>query len=252
MKFIEEVKAFYGLYKKNISLIRKDSTELLFSYILKNPVNEVRPTNVSSVNIGSFYVILYNYNGNKLWCPILTIPPVVNTNEKGVLEKQLKINNDKKILYAVNFDYLPIDYKIKLIESIINNNIDRYEKNAKSISNDESVDGQHNFDVRWIYNFLKSKDKTYSITAYDITKIERVHHISSTILHRFIFLDTYYINNRLMYDTLLNINNEKLRLEFSNKIKVYEKIVKLYESDVELFYKSLRNFEKNLKLIDNL
>ena len=74
-----------------------------------------------------------------------------------------------------------------------------------------------------LYNFLKKNgDKNYAITAYDISKIEKIHEISSTILHRFIFLDTYYINNRLMYDTLDSIGNEKLRLDFSNKIQTYE------------------------------
>jgi hypothetical protein len=76
--------------------------------------------------------------------------------------------------------------------------------------------------------------------------------ISSTILHRFVFVDTFYINKRLMYDTLNNIQNEKLRNEFSNKIKTYEEILKIYETDVELFYKSLRSFEKNLKLTEKL
>jgi hypothetical protein len=55
-----------------------------------------------------------------------------------------------------------------------------------------------------------------------------------------------------MYDTLNNIQNEKLRVEFSNNIKIFEGILKMYETDVENFYKSLRSFEKNLKLLEGL
>lgn len=253
MTFTEEVRALFGQYNQNIKKIRDDSTLELFTYILKNPNNQVRGTNIGEVQIGKFYIIRYNFNGNKLWCPILTIPPVPNKNELGILERQLKIINNKSILYAVNFDYLPIRYKAALIDAIINNNLDRYEKNSDKIFNGDNVKYEFNFKVEWIYTFLKKNgNKNYAITAYDISKIDKVFEISSTILQRFIFLDTYYINNKLMYETLNNINNESLKSDFSKKIKMYEEILKMYEKDVEAFYISLRSFEKNLKLIDEL
>lgn len=251
MKFTEEVTALFGLYNNNIKKIRDDSTLMLFNYILKNPNNQVRATNISQIQIGKFYIIRYNFNGNKLWCPILTIPPLPNKNENGILERQLKIINNKNILYAVNFDYLPTQYKSILIEYIIKSNLGNYEKNDNINSSGGNVKYELNFNVRWIYSFLKKNgNKNYAITAYDILKIDKVFEISSTILHRFVFLDTYYINNRLMYDTLENIQNSNLKSEFSNKIKMYEEILKLYETDVEVFFKSLRNFEKNLKLFN--
>lgn len=253
VKFTEEVRALFGQYKENMRVIRNDSTLSIFTNILKNPSSQVKEVPLKSVKIGKFYVIQYNYNGNKLWCPILTIPPVPNKNESGVLERQIKIKNIKKILYAVNFDYLPLRYKAGLIDAIIQNNIDRYEKNQDKIASGSDVTQEFNFKITWIYDFLKRNgNKNYAITAYDIMKIEKIFEISSTLLQRFIFLDTYYINNRLMYETLEKVGNEKLRIEFSNKIKMYEEILKIYESDVEQFYKSLRSFEKNLKLIDEL
>lgn len=253
MKFTEEVRALFGQYKKNIRVIRDDSTLSIFTNILKNPSKQVRGVPLKNIQIGKFYIIQYNYNGNKLWCPILTIPPLPNKNEKGVLERQLKILNIKKILYAINFDYLPLRYKAYLIDTIIKSNIDRYEKNEDKIAQGDNVSLEFNFKIPWIYEFLKKNgNKNYAITAYDIMKIEKVFEISSTILQRFIFVDTYYINKRLMYDTLNNINNEKMRIEFSSKIKMYEEILKMYETDVEQFYKSLRGFERNLKLVDEL
>jgi len=253
MNFTEEVRALFGQYNNNIKKIRDDSTLMLFTYILKTPNVQVRATNLKNVQIGKFYIIRYNYNGNKLWCPILTIPPVPNKNENGVLERQLKIVNNKNVIYAINFDYLPIRYKTALIENIVDNNLDRYEKNMDKIADGQNVKSEFNFNVKWIYNFLKTNgQKNYAITAYDISKIDKIFEISSTILSRFVFLDTYYINNRLMYETLNSLDNQILIEDFTNKIKMYEEILKLYESDVEQFYKSLRNFEKNLKLIEGL
>ena len=253
MTFSEEVSALYGQYNNNIKLIRDDSTSELFGYMLRNPNNQVRETSIKKIQIGRFYVIKYAYNDNKLWCPILTIPPLINSNEQGILDKQLKIFNNKKIIYAVNFDYLPIRYKTILINAVVSSNIDRYEKNSDKITDGGDTKEEYNFRVDWIYNFLKvNGKKNYAITAYDILKIDRIFEISSTILARFVFLDTYYINNRLMYETLNNIQNQQLREEFSNKIKMFEEILKIYEKDVEKFYTSLRNFEKNLKLIEEI
>jgi len=253
MTFQEEIRALIFEYNDNIKKLKDESTFELFSYILKNPSNQVRATNIKNIQIGKFYVIKYDFNGNKLWCPILTIPPILTKNEEGILDKSIKIVNSKNILYALNFDYLPLEYKILLIDVIIKSNINRYETNQNKISVGESVKEELNFKVNWMYDFLKRNGKkNYAITAYDISKIINVFEISSTILQRFIFLDTYYINNKLMYETLNNVANEKLRLEFSNKIKIFEEIIQMYEKDVENFYKTLRNFEKNLKLIEEL
>jgi len=116
MNFTEEVRALYGQYNQNIKVIRNESTVELFTYILRDPNNQVRGTTINNMQIGKFYIINYNYNGNKLWCPILTIPPVPNKNENGILERQLKLVNNKNVLFAVNFDYLPIMYKVDLID----------------------------------------------------------------------------------------------------------------------------------------
>lgn len=254
MTFEEEIRALYGQYDRNLNKLMEDSTLELFTFILKKPYsNQVRITSVKNMQIGKFYIIRYNYNGNKLWCPILTIPPVPNKNESGFLQMQLKLINNKNVLYAINFDYLPIKYKISLIDIILRANVDKYEKNKDIIDSGKNANVEYPYKINFIYTFLKTNgNKNYCITAYDIAKIDKVFDISSTILDRFTFLNTYYINKRLMYETLNNVQNQKVKEEFSDKLKIYEEILKLYETDIEAFYKSLRNFEKNLKLIEEL
>lgn len=249
MEFTEQVDELYNLYNRNIKKIRDESTLMIFNHIYKNPSPQVMPSNIKLMQIGKFYIIKYNYNGNKLWCPIITIPPIPN-NDDGFLQKQLKIVNNKNVLYAVNFDYLPIAYKTILIDTIIKNNQGNYDNNIEKNLVGGKVKEEFNFKVNWIYNFLQANGKkNYAITAYDLLKIDKVYEISSTILDRFVFIDTYYINNRMMYDTLESISDQKLKNEFSDKIKIYEKILELYYTDIEQFYKVLRNYEKSLKLM---
>jgi hypothetical protein len=254
MTFEQEVSALYVQYGRDIKKLREESTLDMFTYILRKPYsNQIRITNIKKMQVGKFYIIRYNFNGNKLWCPILTIPPVPNKNENGILEKQLKLINNKNILFAINFDYLPIKYKTALIDVILKANADRYDKNKIFIESGKNTNVELPYKLNWIYTFLKTNGrKNYCITAYDITKIDKIFDISSTILHRFVFLDTYYINKRIMYETLKKLQDREIRDDFTKKIKIYEEILKLYETDIEVFYKSLRNFEKNLKLIEEL
>jgi hypothetical protein len=253
MKFLEEVRALFGQYGSNIKLIRDETTTEFFTAIKKNPINQIQKIAIAKIAIGKFYIIKYNYNGNILWCPILTIHPLVNKNESGVIESQLKLINNKSILYAVNFDYLPLKYKALFIEFLIKINIQKYDRNSDIISTGNRVKDETGFDVGMVYQFLKKNQKrTYALTAYDISKILDAFQISTTILHRFIFFDTYEINKRLMLDVLNNIGTEKLRIKFEGKLKIYDEILKMYETDVDAFTKSLRNFEKNLKLFENI
>ncbi len=93
MSFSEEVRSLFGQYDQNIRVIRDESTLEIFSHILKSPSKQIRPVYLRSVKIGKFYVIKYNFNGNKLWCPILTVPPLINKNENvNLLLKIIKIN----------------------------------------------------------------------------------------------------------------------------------------------------------------
>ena len=85
-------------------LYELDTTQEFFNSYLKENNKQVSPTRVSKINIGKFYMIQYNYNGNKIWCPIFSI--------------DFKIIKNKNILYAINLDYLPYIYKIRLFNKI--------------------------------------------------------------------------------------------------------------------------------------
>jgi len=235
MKFSEEVRALMGQYNENLRLLKDDSTTQIFQTAFKNPTWQIRPTNKNKLRKGCFYIIRYNYNGNKIWCPILTL--------------EYKVKNNKNILYAINFDYLPYKYKIIFVDKMFSLNKSIVDKNVdiEDVTQEKNLD----LDIESVYRFLQSNGrKEYSLTAFDVLKIEKIYAISTSIIDRFIFLDTRYINKRMMLDTLEALDDEKNKLEMQKKIDKYEEILELYEKDIELFYRALRNFEANLKLFD--
>jgi len=236
MSFKEDVRALYGQYGKDIKKIRDDSTIEMFSRCFKNPSPQVKPTIIQKLLKGKFYIIRYNYNGNKIWCPIFTI--------------DFRIYQNKNILFAINFDYLPTEYKVILIDNLLDDSTANFNANVQFAGKDAmSEQPIKNITFENTYSFLKrNAKKEYCITAYDVLKIEKIYVISTTILHRFVFIDTFYINRKMMLDTLMHTEDQKIKLDLMKKIEKYEELAQLYEQDIEKFHKALRNFEDNLKL----
>ena len=235
MTFEEEVRALMGQYNENIKVLKDDSTTQLFTTAFKKPTWQLKPTNINKLRKGCFYIIKYNYNGNKIWSPILTL--------------DYKVKENKNILFAINFDYLPYKYKIIFVNRLLKMNSRDVDKNRdiENVLEEKNLE----FTTEGVYRWLQTNGrKEYSLTAFDVLKIEQVYAVSTTLLDRFIFLDTKYINKRMMLDTLEEIDEQKKKLEMQEKIDKYEEILKLYEEDIELFYRSLRSFESNLKLFE--
>ena len=236
MRFSERARALIGQYNDDIVLLREDSTTELFTKAFRKPTSQIKPTNIKKLRKGAFFIIKYNYNGNKLWCPIMSI--------------EYKVIKNKNILYAINFDYLPYEYKIFFVNLLEKGNNKIFDKNVDidDVLEEKTIPST-NFEN--VYKLLKNNGgKEYSITAFDILKIEKVYAVSTTILHRFIFLSTKYINGRLMLEKLKEVDDIELKEKMEDKIRRYEELDKIYEEDVDRYYRSLKNFEQNLKLYD--
>jgi hypothetical protein len=234
-KFRKNVEALMGQYNNNIRVLTNESTIQIFQTAFRDPTWQIKITTHTKMRKGCFYIIKYNYNGNKLWCPILTL--------------DYKVKDNKNILYAINLDYLPYKYKIIFFDVLFHTNkiiINRNEV-TQNVLKEKPLD----LTLEGIYKFLQiNGKKEYSMTAFDILKIEKVYAISTSILERFIFLTTKYINKMMMLETLEKNQDQIKKDKMKKKIEKYDEILKLYEDDVELYYKSLRNFESNLKLFD--
>lgn len=248
--FGEYCSALIGQYNGNIKKLVEESTEMIFNLILKNQNLQVRRTKKGEIIKGKFYVIQYNYNGNKIWCPVFVIDDRYNTELQ------------KRIIYAINLDYLPYRYKIAYFDKMFK--LSKYIIDKNKIINDQdgNVNDEKPLDVNFeiIYKSLKNNGEfSYSITAYDYTKIvgiekgdPRIYGISTTILSRFIFIDSKIINKNIMMQHLreTDILEEKLKLE--ELLKLLDKITFDYDNDVKEYYQRLKLIENNYKLYKNI
>lgn len=65
-QFSDDAKALLGQYKMNLKKLTQESTEEFFDALNKNQ-KRIKKINVNKIEIGKFYLIRYDYNGNKLW-----------------------------------------------------------------------------------------------------------------------------------------------------------------------------------------
>lgn len=246
--FASYCNALLGQYNNSLKRLVEDSTEMIFNLVLRNPSLQVRKS--KNIEKGKFYLIQYNYNGNRLWCPIF------------VIDDRYSTELQKRIIYAMNLDYLPYKYKGMYFDKLFKVFAEIVEKNKINNDNGNSVNGELAFKVNFesVYNSLKNNgDFNYCITAFDFSKIVgfekgdiEIFGISTTIVHRLIFIDTKIINKRIMMDAMKESDIEREKTKLAEILAAYEKTAFDYENDVKEYYEQLRLLENHYKIYENV
>jgi len=221
---------FHGSIQKYINDISKQLFELK-----RTPnLTEIMQVNLKKVVPHRFYLIEYNYNGNKIWCPILAL--------------DYKVIENKNILYAVNLEYLPPLFKIKYFNLLFSR---MKQELTKIVDVDKLVEEKSlpiNFDL--IYNTLKNNGKmNYAVTAYDYLKINKAYLVSAKISNKLIMCDMKKFNSESMKDLFNKLPSSKERDTLEDIIKIHDELIEEYQENSIEYHKKVASFEKHLKLI---
>lgn len=211
------------------------STDILLDYR-----KDVNPSFMKlphkDLKIGAFFLIKYYYNGNNIWCPIFTI--------------EFRTAKNKNILYAINLDYLPYNYKMQFFNLISKTFVKVFDANKDIDSVKKEYPLNVNFEL--IYRALqKTGGYNYSITAYDVTKIREIYKVSTNLLYRFIFLSTKEINRKTMKSFLDKLMNSVEKDNLKKLLEEYDELLASYTEDTKEFYKRLKMLESHLKLFED-
>jgi len=239
-----------GQYNDNWKRLVEESTEIIFTNVINSSNSRIKWSIKNELIVGKFYIIQYNYNGNKIWCPIFVIDDRYNTEYQ------------KRIIYAINLDYLPYKYKIEYFDKLFKSFSEIINKNRIVIDNGNTVNDEHRLKVNFesIYQSLKTNGGfNFSITAFDYTKIVgidkgdgKIFGISTTILNRFIFIDTKIVNKKLIIDAIKESDIEKEKEKLSEILLMLENSILEYDKDVKEYYQKLKLIENHYKLYENL
>ena len=231
------VRALRGQFGGNLDQLIFETNKEIF-WMRKNPTDWFKPIPTKRIQTGMFYIINYEFNGNKLYCPIFSIDYRVS-------------DNNKHNLYAINLDYLPFDYKVIYFQEIYNKGKQIFEANANA--SDVLSEKKIPVNFEGVYNSLKSNGGFhYCISAFDLNKINEVFVVSTNLMYLMIHVHMRPLNIELMkqlmnqYDKGSEINEKLEKL-----INELEQMTINFDTDVIEYYKKLRNLENNYKLFDN-
>lgn len=237
-KFEYYVKALRGQFGNNLSDLVDSCNKDVFNFRRKQ-TDWFMNIPHAKLQIGKFYLILYDFDGNKLYCPIFIID--YRITEKG-----------KHVIYAINLDYLPFDYKMIYFNKMSTVFDQIFDKNADAPNFTQETPLPVNFEQ--IYKTLETNGGyNFAISAFDVTKIKECFGISTNLMYLTIHIHMRTINVALMKQ--LATNYDELSVEKEKLYKVIDSMdesIKTYEEDVKGYYKKLRNIENNYKLFEKL
>jgi hypothetical protein len=203
----------------------------------KEQTSWFQPSPNNKIQTGRFYLILYNYNGNKVYCPIFTIDYRVS-------------EYNKHNIYAINLDFLPFDYKMiyfnqmdKIAKPIFDFNAD-----VKDVWKEKKI--PVNFET--IYKTLeKNGGFNFAITAFDINKILECYIVSTNLMYLITNVHMRSINVALMKELSESYEEgTEPKMRLNKLLNEMEEMTESYDTDVKDYYKKLRQLENNYKLFD--
>jgi hypothetical protein len=238
-EFLNYIKPFIGQYGSLNNIIRDSTDEIMNLRKLNSPLfKEIKPNKILLGNQVplKFYLVRYYYNGNQVWCPVMSLA--------------YKVIHNKNILYILNLQYLPFIYKIKFFNMIYNQQKPIFDYNDV-LNNVLKERTFKNLNFEKIYKQLKKDRFEFAISALDLLKIKNVYSVSTKLLPRFIFLDLKRINSNVMKELYTKLASSKEKDQLAEIIEQWDKLIEEYKEDTEEYYKKLRTFEKNLKLFED-
>lgn len=231
------VEALYKQFGGNLGkLIFETNKEVFLER--KNQTKWFKSLPLNKIKVGRFYLINYNYNGNKLYCPIFSIDYRVS-------------DKNKHNLYAINLDFLPFTYKKLFFQKMYNvyNTIFKNNEDAPSVLEEQSI--PVNFEI--MYKLLETNGGfNFAVTAFDITKITECYIVSTNLMYLITNVHMRSVNIALMKE-----NAKQYEEGFEPKVKLnklineLDKMTETYDNDIKDYYKKLKSLENNYKLYND-
>lgn len=231
------INALHGQYGMDLNkLIYECNREVFLARREPTPWFKTLPLN--KIQTGRFYLINYNYNGNKIFCPIFAIDYRVSTN-------------NKHNLYAVNLDYLPFDFKTQYFNKLYYATQATFDTNADvdDVMKEKKIDV--NFEI--VYKTLQQNGGfNYAVTAFDITKIIECYIVSTNLMYLITNVHMRPVNVALMKEKSLDFEKgSEPRNRLEKLLNELEEMSESYDTDVVEYYKKLKQLENNYKLFDD-
>jgi len=137
------------------------NNSLYFYNLYQKSIPEFKNVSVSEITPGGFYFLHYLDDSNWIkWSPVFV----------GDFKKM----SNKVIVFAVNFNLIPLEVRVLLFDKFIT-------------EKDFEEDRYLKVDFKGIYDELRKLGFEYALMEYDATRIKLVHRVGLELLPRFLY-----------------------------------------------------------------
>lgn len=221
-----------------------------YEYVTNN-INDSRsnvivPVNLSSIEKGKFYFMLYDLQGKSSKMEKFNPLFVIDWNDE----------NNTRYLYAVSINFIPVSIRTVFFNSLCNFNLDTIEDNKKlTVEKQESFD---NINFATIYKLLYSIGFEWSIRKFDCKLINKIYGVSTEILPIYITMSTAQMTG-VDDGKIIDIWHKKIQEQEQRHNRMIKELVGDYEKmnkELTNAYKSVDvrndNLEKSLQLMKGM
>ena len=205
---------------KNIAESYKENTMFFYNAYQKSS-KEVTNINVGQMQLGAFYFLQYQDDSNWMqYSPVFTV--------------DFKKFNDLIIVYAINFNFIPLQIRTTIFDRYITQK--DLETNALLNTTYESV-----------YNVLLQYGYEYALVEYNLKQIKFVHKINNSLIPKFLY--SGFPKNKYDPIKLYNIWKTKLKTkEQRHKEMMLADIKDFYDTETQI----LNDYDALEKHIDRI
>jgi len=205
---------------KNIAESYKENTMFFYNAYQKSS-KEVTNINVGQMQLGAFYFLQYQDDSNWMqYSPVFTV--------------DFKKFNDLIIVYAINFNFIPLQIRTTIFDRYITQK--DLETNALLNTTYESV-----------YNVLLQYGYEYALVEYNLKQIKFVHKINNSLIPKFLY--SGFPKNKYDPIKLYNIWKTKLKMkEQRHKEMMLADIKDFYDTETQI----LNDYDALEKHIDRI
>lgn len=196
-KFIDNYNTSLTLHGDGLVDNYRNNTMFFYNQYMKSS-NDILSIKMEQMHIGYFYFIHYRIDDKKTF---IQYSPILVVDFRKV--------NDLVIVFAINFNIIPLDMRHHIVDDLVDDNI---------INSNYRI----NITYELAYKILLKYGFEYAIVEYNPLDIVKVHKISTNILPRFICSGhpKVYYDHRKLYNIWKNAlkTREKRYNENKNKL----------------------------------
>lgn len=216
------------------SMYLKNSDSVM-SWIRDNDKSKVLPINLSKIEKGKFYFVMYDISGKS--------SKMEQYNPLFVID-WTTIDN-KKYLFGININFIPVAIRVVIFNQIFNSDLKKFDDVNDNIDKQDPIIGMS---FGKVYKLLKSIGFEWAIRKFDACKLNKSYAIDMNSVKEFITMSTARITG-VDDGKLLEIWKSKIVKQEQREVELIKELLGDYKEMEKELNKSIQTITEKEEML---